>query len=233
MKKLLLGLGALAMVFSGVAAVSAYEAHTINVKAKVENAMDVNLRWAHFGTVFPEEFFLVDFNVGTSGSFCSPSQERLTDIDYEIWAEWKEILDAGQPTGTYYPWLGDAVWLAQRPVPDLEMDGETDLADDTFPRTIWTCVGDPPGTQPGAKYVLGPYRLHKPGVGVHDLHMWVMALDVPVFQGYYNYYTDPKPKPSGMDVPTVILTGDRNVPGGLELGVDLKIQVTGFDDTPH
>jgi hypothetical protein len=36
-----------------------------------------------------------------------------------------------------------------------------------------------------------------------------------------------------MDIPTVILTGDRNVPGGIELGVDLKIQVFGFDDTPH
>jgi len=53
-----------------------------------------------------------------------------------------------------------------------------------------------------------------------------LGLDVPVFQGYYNELTDVATKPSGLDAPTVILTGDRNVPTGITLGMDLKIQVT-------
>jgi hypothetical protein len=76
--------------------------------------------------------------------------------------------------------------------------------------------------------VLGPVTLKKPypaGQG-GDAHTWLLALDTPVFEGYYNPWTDVPVKPSGLDAPTVILTGDRNVPDGIMLGVDLKIQVT-------
>ncbi len=55
MKKILLGLSALVMVLSGVAMVSAYEAHLINVTAHVENALEVDTTPIDFGTVFPEE----------------------------------------------------------------------------------------------------------------------------------------------------------------------------------
>jgi hypothetical protein len=33
-------------------------------------------------------------------------------------------------------------------------------------------------------------------------------------------------KPSGLNAPTVILEGNRNVPAGITLGADIKIQVT-------
>ena len=56
-KKVLLGLAALLMVSSGVAMVSAYEAHTVNVTAHVENAIALSPQagWdlGQFGTVFP------------------------------------------------------------------------------------------------------------------------------------------------------------------------------------
>jgi hypothetical protein len=56
----------------------------------------------------------------------------------------------------------------------------------------------------------------------------VVALDVPVFEGFYNPLTDPEPKPSGLDDPTVIIAKDdpRWDPDGVDLGVDLKFQVT-------
>jgi hypothetical protein len=57
--------------------------------------------------------------------------------------------------------------------------------------------------------------------------VWV-GLDVPVFREFYNFETDPKPKPSGLQIPTVIIepSEDRYLPDGVDLGVDLIIQVT-------
>lgn len=231
MKKLLLVLGALMMVFSGVAMVSAYEAHTINVTATVENALSVDYSRIHYGTVFPEEWLKKEFSVGTSGSFCSPEQTDRMNIDYEIWCEWKpKTFDpiTGEPT-SWYPWLGDALWLALEPVVDINGDGEINLADDFSPRTVWTNIGDPPATKPGARKVLGPLTLTKPGPGIGDTDFWRLALDVPVFEGYYNPWTDVPIKPSGLDAPTVIIDEqddpDRWYPEGILLGVDLKIQV--------
>lgn len=239
MKKALLGLCALVMMVSGVAMVSAYEAHIINVKASVENAVTVGVSWLNFGTVFPEEFRLKDFTVAISGSFCSPDQKRVRHIDYEIWAAWKQKKDAqGIPIpGEYYPWLGDALWLARAPVPDYEPDGETDLRDDTFPdRTIWTNLGDPPtATPPGAGKVLGPVTLVKPLPGTGDTDYWKLALDVPVFEKYYNPTTDVNPKPSGMSEPSVVILEsdtDRYFPDGVQLGVEIKIQVTAIYGPP-
>jgi hypothetical protein len=60
-----------------------------------------------------------------------------------------------------------------------------------------------------------------------------MAIDVPVFEGYYNKYTDVDVKQSGKDVPTVIIGKDEsrypaNVSDGVDLGVDVKIQILGI-----
>ena len=107
MKKVLLVLGALMMVLSGVAAVSAYEAHIINVTAHVENALDVTPRSIDFGTVFPQEWFTKDVSITTSISFCADEQQRVGDIYFKVYAAWKP-LPAGHPDypgfypGAYY-----------------------------------------------------------------------------------------------------------------------------------
>jgi hypothetical protein len=59
----------------------------------------------------------------------------------------------------------------------------------------------------------------------------VIGLDVPVFRGYYNELTDPEPKPSHRDDPTVIIEPweDRypdNMADGITLGAEIKVQVT-------
>ena len=53
-KKILMGLGATLAVVASVAAMSAYEAHIINVTAKIENALSVDTTPIHFGTIFPQ-----------------------------------------------------------------------------------------------------------------------------------------------------------------------------------
>ncbi len=217
MKKALLIVGALLVVVSGVAMVSAYEAHLINVTAHVENAMSVNKDHIHFGTVFPEEWMLNDFSVGVSNSFCKPYQTRVTRIDYSIWVEWKPDGDGG-----YYPWLGDALYLG------------IDVTD-KWPEAAGgelVAVGPtlPPGPPGAMKVMESSLALNKEmGSSLNLNDRVTLGLDVPVFEGYYNVLTDPTPKPSGLYAPTVVILKsdtDRYFPkDGVTLGVDLKIQV--------
>jgi hypothetical protein len=122
--------------------------------------------------------------------------------------------------------------------------GESPLPGDP-PPTIdqMTLVGDPPIGPPGtaAKWVMDPVQpLHKIGPLMlnTDDAIWV-AIDVPVFEGYYNKLTDDLvmkdidgdgdlEKPSGLTAPTYIVPAD--MPGfdadGMDFGLDLKIQVT-------
>lgn len=85
-KKILIVLGSLVMVITGVAAVSAFEAYVVNVTAHIENALEIHgLTHYDFGTVFPQEKFEKGFfEVRTSTSFCEDKQTRVMNIDYKI-----------------------------------------------------------------------------------------------------------------------------------------------------
>jgi len=229
LKKILLVLGALMMVVSGVASVSAYEAHLINVTAHVENAMQVNKDHIQLGTVFPEEWVLNEFIVGVSGSFCDEFQWRVTKIDYAIFAEWKPVYGTANPV-EYYPWLGDALYIGIDAVDlrPIAAGGDLTPVGPTLP-------SGPPGTS--AIFImqssLGLDKNVGPALNLNDTI--TIGLDVPVFEGYYNALTDMLQadgtyllKPSGLSAPTVvILESDtaRYFPDGVTLGVDLKIQV--------
>lgn len=216
MRKAIWVVVALMLVVSGVAAVSAYEAHTINVTAHVENAMKLmgvgsgpDYHW-DFGTVFPEEWLLKEFTVGMSDSFCNENQWRMTKINYSVWVDLKP--DDGN--GGYYPWLGDALYIGVDTVKD------------------WPNTAEPPGDllpvgsgTPPILVVSDNLSKFKNQVGDQTDNI-IIGLDVPVFEGYYNQLTDPTPKPSHLNAPTVILSGDRNVPEGITLGADIIIQVT-------
>jgi len=224
MKKVLLVLAALVLVASGVAAVSAYEAHIINVRAHVENAMEVRATAINFGTVFPEEWMTANFTLGTSDSFCADNQTRVTWISYGIFVEWKPI--PGTPN--YYPWLGDALYVGVDAVVLKPQAAGGNLV----------YVGGPPAGAPGtaAKWVMdAPVPLHKLSAPYNLNDTITLGLDVPVFEGYYNNLTDMLqadgtyvPKPSGLNDPTYIIakTDPRWIPDGVDLGLDLKIQVT-------
>jgi len=81
-KKIALSLIALVAVVGGVAAMSAYEAHVINVTAHIENALAVSTEAIEFGTVFPQEFVESDFTINLSESFLAA--ERVDDVEYVI-----------------------------------------------------------------------------------------------------------------------------------------------------
>lgn len=78
-----LGAGTVGVIIAGAAAFSAYEAHIVNVTARIENALLVETTSLAFGTVFPQEYRTDQFvNVGLSGSFTA--QNRLDDVEYVI-----------------------------------------------------------------------------------------------------------------------------------------------------
>ncbi|MFC1629653.1 VWA domain-containing protein [Patescibacteria group bacterium] len=81
-KKIALTLVALVVVVGGVAAISAFEAHIINVTAHIENALSVDPQEIAFGTVFPQEYLEKDFTVSLSSSFLS--EDRVDDVEYVI-----------------------------------------------------------------------------------------------------------------------------------------------------
>jgi hypothetical protein len=69
-------------------------------------------------------------------------------------------------------------------------------------------------------------HLHKPAPKKKTL--WV-GLDVPVFEGYYNEDTDIASKPSGLSKPTVEIKKSDTArwhPDGVDLGAEIKVQVT-------
>jgi len=94
-KKIVLGLGALLVAVAGVAAMSAYEAHVINVTAHIENALAVSAEALDFGTVFPQEELEREFTISLSESFME--EERADDVEYEINQKTKCVCTAWDP----------------------------------------------------------------------------------------------------------------------------------------
>src|SRR3989344_1519603 len=82
MKKIFLGLGALALVMVAVPMFSAFEAHVINVTATIENALSVPIKAIDFGTVFPQEYLKESLGITLSDSFLA--ENRVDDVDYFI-----------------------------------------------------------------------------------------------------------------------------------------------------
>ncbi len=81
-KKFALTLIAFVAVAAGVAGLSAFEAHVINVTAKIENALQVSADSIDFGTVFPQEELDKEVSISLSRSFLS--EDRVDDVNYFI-----------------------------------------------------------------------------------------------------------------------------------------------------
>jgi hypothetical protein len=168
----------------------------------------------HFGTVFPEEWLLEHILLKLSTSFCSDHQLRVSHVDYEVWAQ-KKVGDPPGPQDEYF-WLGDALYLKL----DFGTQETPTGADDMTRITpiLKTAPASPIGPLLAATLIKpSPLRVL----------LWV-GLDVPVFREFYNVLTDPTPKPSGLNLPSVIIETDedRYIPEGVDLGIDLVIQVT-------
>ena len=173
-----------------------------------------------FGTVFPEEWMTKDFNITVSASFCGwPEQDRVFFMDYDIYVLRKPI--PGTSPVEYYEWLGDCLYMGVDVVDKWPTTATHPGPGDLAP------VGS--GTPP-IFITSGTLEKAYPGNVGDPSDIITVGLDVPVFQDHYNALTDalacPDGKPSGKDTPTVILTGSRHVPDGIELGADIVIQIT-------
>ncbi|MBI2098280.1 MAG: VWA domain-containing protein [Candidatus Wildermuthbacteria bacterium] len=130
-KKIILAAIALVAVAGGVAGLSAFEAHVINVTAKIENALRVPTEPIDFGTVFPQEELDRTFDVALSQSFLD--ENRVDDVEYAIRQKPKcgVTTDNGQtlvgPTGTGHVSLDseDQVVIDCGPAPRDLTTGET------------------------------------------------------------------------------------------------------------
>ena len=251
--KLLTMVAVIVAMASSVAAVSAFEAHTINVTAHIENALFVDTDDVAFGTIFPEEWFKIKRVIGVSssalGEFGSATGE-LTSVEYSIFAECKPLasgsglvnsMDAdgtirNNDGGAYYAWP-DWVWVGLTPsqFPAL-MTGMFQVG-----AVVANCDTD-------VKLLTsGSFNL---AAQTDELEI---AMDTPVWRDSYNILTDvpncvapggvnpntgqitsgtlvlgTDTKPNGLCVPTHIIedTGDEfDVLVGLEHQIDVGIDI--------
>lgn len=202
-KKILLGLAAVVVVVGGVAALSAFEAHIINVTAHIENALSVSTKHIGFGTVFPQEMVEEDFTVRLSSSFLEA--DRVDDVEYDIVqkpkprdpADWQYCLDNPLDTQKCYPDL--CRFLSKLP----DDDPENDIGVESYYQGTSGCI-EPQGEAEG--------RLTK--IGEDESDTWIVDLKVPPIAGTV-----------GQDWPTscqswVVPTD------GVDYGCDLWIEVT-------
>ena len=184
---------AAAVVIAGIIGMSAFEAHVINVTARIENALSVTPDEIMFGTVFPQEILNKELNIGMSGSFIT--ENRAESINYAIKQKPKPrhgVLefpgglpgheyclnnapaDAGDPSDPYYEYCYPNLCgqLSKHKSADDQdgNDAEVDVPHDPFT-----------GTASG--------RLAK---GEEDLEdNWLIDLVVPCFAGQCDQAYDP------------------------------------------
>ncbi|MFA4880660.1 MAG: DUF642 domain-containing protein [Candidatus Doudnabacteria bacterium] len=96
MKKIILGLVAVVAIVGGVIAMSAFEAHVVNVTAKIENALNVPITELGFGTVFPEEVLNKTLAVNLSESFKEAAGCNTTNLIQNGGFETPEVTDAAK-----------------------------------------------------------------------------------------------------------------------------------------
>ncbi|MEK7561008.1 MAG: hypothetical protein AAB539_03580 [Patescibacteria group bacterium] len=82
MKKFLIGAAALGTTLAVLPLFAAFEAHVINVTARIENALSVPTDPINFGTVFPQEQLDRRISVKLSQSFLD--EPRVDDVSYFI-----------------------------------------------------------------------------------------------------------------------------------------------------
>ncbi|MDP3900573.1 MAG: hypothetical protein Q8Q23_05870 [bacterium] len=81
-KRIFLSLAAVAALAIGVVGMSAFEAHVINVTARIENALNVQTDPIEYGTAFPQESIDRFFDIALSSSFLDA--DRVDDVNYMI-----------------------------------------------------------------------------------------------------------------------------------------------------
>ena len=191
-----LGLVTAALVIAGAASLAAFEAHVVNVTARIENALFVHPESLEFGTVFPQEHLETSFFITFSNSFSTALQKRVGRVDYVIKQKPKPRVDTpeerlwchdnwppaniGDPADPYYvrcyPFLGP--FLSKHPdnLPATGPNGNNDVGVPAFHNPF-----DP------SSYALGKLVKFNPNGTTTNNDpgdFWTIDLAVPCFEGF-------------------------------------------------
>jgi len=230
MKKIIFLVAALLTVFSGIAAVSAFEGHLVDIKAHVENAIGVSTYELNIGTVFPQESVEGSVKYGLSSSFRGAGNARNSSVLYNLYWELKPIPQGANVAPVYQ----GSFYQPLNPYLSVDiLDGEnTDVIDAAAVNTVPAS-----GT---VAVLFGHGQLSKTALdgSTGDLcDTFHFTFNVPVFRNWYNTITDPLVHPGPVNVlepnqyvvVNETICGVTNVPvPQADLGINLKIQVSGF-----
>ncbi len=246
-KKLILGLTALALVGAGVAVFAANTAQWVNVHARVEKEIEVacvieengtfvvDPDGCDFGVTFPQNIHEKVIEVTLSNSFYN--QDVKSDVLYWVLWECKQYSDGRDVDGDTIPDCRvDAPTphsLCYDPVEgkwvhcDEELDGAIRdyILVTGSPMGCLTAYNGPTFTE---KYIEGI------GNGVVDdvvtpKCFYHLTFTPPACEGHFNPQTDPAPAPETVECHDITTDPDpQNWDRFAELGDDFKIQVYGF-----
>ena len=260
-KKITLSLAALIAVIAGITGMAAFEAHVINVTAKIENALSVTPNEIAFGTVFPQEYTKKNLTISLSDSF--KEESRVDDVNYVIKQKPKVRPNAqnpeGDPYATIYPdGYSDGIvaheyCLNNRPAKADDPDDpyytycypilcpylSKHKAENDSTRPTDTCIeSDPSNGNP--YYDCGVNAFHNIGKNAYghlvksaddNVDKWVIDLAAPCFDGQCDQTYDEWVW--GIN-PDVANPWDWTLPAGMEgqtFGCDLWIEVTGISES--
>jgi len=194
MKKILLGIASLGAALALLPMFAAFEAHVVNVTARIENALYVHPQSIQYGTVFPQEHLLSDFQITFSQSFSEDSQTRVGKVDYVIkqkpkpreafvaqvgieaardWCHLHDPANVGDPNDPYYVscYPNLCPYLSKTPdgVPATGPNANND-------------IGLPPFHDPDTQFAYGTI-VKIPNIGRDSSDNWTIDLAVPCFKG--------------------------------------------------
>ena len=202
-KKIIASVALVATVAVSAAMFAAFEAHVINVTAKIENALYVPIDHIDFGTVFPQEELDRALNIRLSDSFME--EDRVDDVEYIIrqkpkcgWTTDDGTILLDYPTMTgHVEDDGSVTCPTPEPIPvnadwgqlpllcpylskhkaDTDPDeNQTEVEIPAFHQP-WTI--DPAGVAPVVTYLDAKGRLAKSDDDFED--SWIIDLKVPCF----------------------------------------------------
>jgi len=194
MKRLVLGVIAIGAGLVMLPMLAAFEAHVVNVTARIENALYVHPKSRTFGTVFPQEHLEQGIFVTFSESFSADDQTRVGTVEYQIKQKPKPLETFVAQVGVddarlwchdNYPTVpydaNNASWQAYLTNCYPSLCPYLSKTPDGFPQPS-NDVGVLPFHDPfdPSSFALG--KINKFGVDVGDT--WIIDLAVPCFQGH-------------------------------------------------
>jgi len=194
--KIIIGIAIAAVSLATLPLLAAFEAHVVNVTARIENALFVHPQSIEYGTVFPQEHLLSDFFLTFSQSFSETSQTRVGKVDYVIkqkpkprenflqevgieasrdWCHLNSPTDVGNPNDPYYAKCYPNLCSYLSKTPDGLPSSGPNANNDT---------GVPPFHNPDdpSSWATGTV-VKLPAIGRDSGDTWTIDLAVPCFKG--------------------------------------------------